>query len=170
VAEYRQSYLATGAASVRIGESYGTAANFGSGSSIIKVDTGSANSSIGVWDSGQGIDGPAVRLLQNNASATLTVYGGQVGLAWDNPAETGQIATASAFGGQLYIGAGVTLANLKSFAGQHATKALPGTLLEVEKGSTVTVANTSTGTVTTLQQRGTLIPAGVAFAVTNYSG
>ncbi len=168
--EYRDTYLAIGAAVVRIGEGYGSNAN---GSSLVKIDLGSTNAAISVISTGTADDqGPAFYLRANHASATCKIYSGKVAIDWEVPGETGQLAEIDVYNGgasatgAIFVGDGVTLATHNQYAGEGTLKCLP-TTLRVEAGAKVTLANPVTGTITTLEQRGTLVPAGVAFAVTN---
>lgn len=172
VPEYRATYLAIGAAEVVIGENLGSAQQ-STGSGLVKVDLGSTNAAVKVYRTGSSNDSlaAAVRLKLNHASATLKVYGGQVGVCWESPADTGELSAIEVYGGsdgaaEVYVGDGVTLATLLQVAGIGVIRNAP-TTLKVENGARVTAAGT--GTITTLEKRGELVMAG-SYTVTTLRG
>lgn len=168
VPEYRQAYLAIGAATVRIGEEYGNAS--ASGSPLVKVDTGTTNGTIIVYASGTAEDGqPAVRVKQNHASAVCSVYGGRVGHCWETPDETGQVATVNVYDGEFYGGPGLTNATIRAVGGTTVLRKIPGTLLQIEAAAQVTLAGSS-GTCTTVEKRGGLTIAAGTYTFTNAKG
>lgn len=75
--EYLDTHLEIGATAVRIGEGEGT------GSSLIRLDTGSAQTDVTVWATGSAssASGYAVEWIGTHASNALTVYKGSVGVA-----------------------------------------------------------------------------------------
>lgn len=173
VAEYRQSYLATGAAILRIGETAVSGASAASiqGSSLIKVDLGSTNAAASVFGSGRADTGdslPPVRLKMNHASATLNIYGSaQVLLCGETPTETGQIATGSGYdNSQTIIGSGVTQATHNQIGGRVILNNVPTTLV-LEASGKAHLAGT--GTITTFRKRGEHTVSGT-IAVTTMTG
>jgi hypothetical protein len=172
VPEYRQSYLAIAAAVLRIGENYSSST--ASGSSLLKVDLSTAASSIECFNCGTSADGlPPVRLKTNSSAALLKVYGSsQVGLCFEQPAESGTIGEIDVYpggnGGQpsVFVGANVTQTTHRQLTGTAVLRNAPATLT-IEYGSTVTLAGA--GTIGVLQPRGGLTVAGT-YAVTSLQG
>lgn len=174
VPEYRATYLATGAAVVRIGENYSSAQT--AGSSLVKVDTGTTNTAWLIYASGTSDDGlPAIRVKNTNSSSTLKIYAGGVGVCWELPTESGQFSEIDIYGSVttqgaplVNVGAGVTLGKMNAESGTAILKNVP-TTVTCEAGSTVTLASPAGGTITTLEMRGTVQMAGT-YAVTNLKG
>ena len=77
-----------------------------------------------------------IRLLANNASTTIHVKGGQVSIMSD-PDETGTISSLDVLGGEVIVGAGVTVTTINVNGGS----------LSLNSG--VTTLNIQAGTVTT---------------------
>ena len=167
VPEYRPTYLAIGAAILRIGESDGAGSN-SRGAALSKYDLGTTSSAISIYGSGTSADAlPPVRIKDTNAASTLNVYGqAKVGVCYESPADTGQFVTIQNFGGQLFVGAGVTLATLDCQAGQTLAKNAP-TTVRIEAPAKLTLAGS--GTITTLEKRGELNMAS-SYTVTALKG
>jgi hypothetical protein len=169
VPEYRTSYLKFGAATVRIGEDIGGGSS-GRGSSLIKLDLGTTDSDISVYSTGRSGSGdslPPLRIKNTNASSTLKIYAGStVGVCWESPADTGQFSSITVFGGNVFVGDGVTVATLDCQAGNTLFKNAP-TTVRCEKSATVTPSGS--GTITNYEDRGTTNWAGL-YTVTNMMG
>lgn len=161
--EYRTTYLGIATTILRIGENFFTSG--AGGSSLIKINTSTANCAGMVFNSGTSSDGlPPIRLKMNHASGTLKVYGGEVGVCIEDPAETGQLATVEAFSStngspKVYLGEGLVLATHNQVAGEGVLFNIPTNLI-TENGSTVTLANPEGGTIADTQNRGRIIYAG----------
>ena len=109
--EYRQGPLAIGATSIVIGEGEGA------GSSRLRIDTGSVQTTLKVLSSGFGEeqDRAAVRWTGSHASNQVHVYRGEVGIA----PESGETATVNKLilgyvdnetsDSNVYVGSGVTI-------------------------------------------------------------
>jgi len=167
-------YLDINATTVEIGQYYGTGTTSGSGR--IKLDLGTAQSTIIVYNSGTSYDSglPAIRLLTNHASTTLEVRKGSVGLAYQTgeTSTLGKVITSyvSQIGNDadVFIGSGVTLITLdlkggQTYLGCAATtvNAYAGWLTTTGSGAITTVNakgttiySNSTGTITTLNITG----------------
>lgn len=163
------NYMVAGANTVSIGYHFGPGEASGSG--YIKLDTGTYESAIVVYDTGVSSDTtmPAVRLKCNNANTTLEVRKGEVGLA----IETGETSTLSEIeigyvdnvesDAKVYIGSGVTLTTLTKKGGYCLMQCGATTVnnydgeLQTKGGGAVTTLNiydgqvisNSTGTITT---------------------
>jgi hypothetical protein len=148
--EYRQSSLATGAATIRIGETLGSTS---SGSPLIKIDSGTTNVTQLVYSTGRSANAlPSVLLKGNHASAVLNVYGSSVvGVGYESPADMGEYATITNFGGQTFIGPGITTATIDVQAGIVTTKKNP-TTIRIEKPGFANIGGTQT--ITTFEKRG----------------
>lgn len=103
--EYRATYFRIGPAILQIG------AGDGNGSGRIKIDSGDDVCAMTVLNSGTSADDlPAVIWKGTHASNTLTMRGGNVGVAVFG-GETATLASFTVNGGDLTLGAGVTLSN-----------------------------------------------------------
>lgn len=102
--EYRSTYLSLGPAALRVGTGAGT------GSGRIKLDLTSDICAATVLNTGSPLDPnlPALVLKGTNASNSLKVLGGSVGVAVFG-GESATFATVDLSGGELYTGAGTTL-------------------------------------------------------------
>jgi len=167
-------YLKIGATKLNIGQHYGPGMPAGSGR--IKIDLGSAQSAVVVHNTGSPADSnkPAVRLKANNASTTIEVRKGSVGVA----TETGETTTVSKIiisyvsqvnsDADVFIGPGVTLTTLDQLGGDGilecaatTVNAKAGTLTITGSGiittlnaEGATVISNSTGTITTCNVKG----------------
>jgi phage baseplate assembly protein gpV len=172
------NYLAIGATAVKIG--YYNGPGIPAGSGRIKLDVGTAQTAITIYNSGQPVNTnkPAIMLLGTHAANTLEVRKGKVGIAFG----TGEAATFATINSSystqpasdvgLTIGAGTTLTTLNQTGGENTllcaattitTKA--GTLwidgsgaittLTIE-GGTVTSNTTGTITAAVIKTAGTL--------------
>jgi hypothetical protein len=173
VPEYRDQFLAIGAAAVRIGENYASGNVAANGSALIKLDLGTTNAAVLIFNSGNSTDGlPPIRLKNTHASSTAKIYGAsKVGVCWEDPGSTGQLSEIDTYAGaggspSLFVGPGVTLATLIAGAGDCTLKNAP-TAAKVESGAKLTLAGS--GTITTLEKRGDLVMAGT-YSVTNLKG
>lgn len=176
--EYRAVYLAISATTVRIGDHDGTGNPSGSGR--IMLDLGTGTSSVVVRGTASAVDSglPAVRLLNVQASSTLVLEGGSVGVAVDSPAEVSTLATISTAtnnsNDQLQLGQGTTVTTVRVDGGILKMRAAATVAtLTIERGEVTTDGDY---TVTTLNMRGgTLYPnhvksAGNAITTANLSG
>jgi hypothetical protein len=150
-AEYRDQYLRIAAGKVQIGR--GT----GSGSSRIKLDTGSTATTINIFDTGSSEDGLAsVTWSGNSTGATLNLFRGSLGIAL-RPGETAtlgtlRIAPESSSGREtrVELGPGVTINTIDKcggilrFAGQSIAN-----LVQHDGSTTI-----ESGDVTALRVRG----------------
>ena len=171
---YIPIYLQIKATSVIIGQ------HTGPGTSVeaapVNIDLGSTASTIIISNTGTNSPTtmPAVRILANSSSTTLHVNKGNVGIALVD----GETATLGSVSGsytsnrssdsKLYIGAGVTLTTANFYAGQtemacgattvnifEATLTTIGEgLLETVNQNDGTFYSNSSGTITTLNNRG----------------
>lgn len=161
--EYRDDYLDIGWDVCRIGENLGPGNPNGSGR--LKLDNDKAGASeTTIFDTASAAtdaDMPAVRLLLANASANLQIRNapGGVGIAIDKPGETstmGDIDLADDTpASRLFIGEGVTWANLSQQGGVNQVRAAAGVTsitvlggeLDIEGDQAVTTLNVHGGTV-----------------------
>lgn len=171
---YIPIYLQIKATSVIIGQ------HTGPGTSVedapVSIDLGSTASTIIISNTGTNSPTtmPAVRILANSASTTLHVNKGNVGIALVD-GETATLGSVSvsytsnrSSDSKLYIGAGVTLTTANFYAGQtemacgattvnifEATLTTIGEgLLETVNQNDGTFYSNSSGTITTLNNRG----------------
>lgn len=174
VQEYRATYLAIGAAVVRIGENYSSTSQ--QGASLIKIDLGTTNAVVSAFNSGTPADNlPPILLKMNNAAAKLNVYSpAAVGLCAELPADSGQVASVSVFGNTsgggdalVYVGAGVAVDSHYQYAGAAVIANAPTTLLQIEASAKATLIGS--GTIAAVQKRGDLIMTG-SYAFTNIKG
>lgn len=169
VPEYRTTYMKFGAATWRVGEDIGGGSQ-SNGCRLIKLDGGTTNATWLVYSTGRPATSdtlPPLRIKNTHASSILKVYGqAVVGVCYEDPADTGQFATIENYGGTLFIGDGVTLATMDAQSGRTLLKNAP-TTVRCERAATVTLAGS--GTITTLEDRGTVVPA-ATYTVTNYKG
>jgi hypothetical protein len=145
--EYREQYLKLGPATCTIG------LGEGSGSGRIKLDFTSDQTACTVIDTGRGAESgiPAVLLKGTNASNTLTVLDGEVGVAYFSD-ETSTVATLTVMGGTVTSRAGLTTLHLNGGTLRHGGSAAV-TTANVNAG---TLYYDSTGTATTVNLRGTV--------------
>lgn len=125
-----------------------------SGSPRIKLNAGTAAATINVFGSGSSADAylEPVRLLANNASTTINISGGTVGVATTTPAETTTIGTVNQTGGTINLGLGTTWTTFNQSAGT-ATIRSGGTTITQTDG---TITLEGTGTVPTINLAGTV--------------
>jgi trimeric autotransporter adhesin len=145
--EYRDQYLAVGATILQIG------LGVGEGSGRIKINTGSVQTALSVWNGGQSLDTtlPAILWKGTHASNALVMRGGDVGIAVYG-AEVATLATWSVESGRLVLGAGVTLSGaLQQNGGDVLVNSLIDGSLTVLDGNTVI---DGTGAVDQLTIRG----------------
>ena len=145
--EHLPTYLALSAA---------TAVNInGPRSRGIKIDTGSAASTINVSATGQELESGIApfSVKANHATSVLNVTGGTVGL--NDDASAGQVASVSASGRcSVTIGSGVTVATITANSGTVTAKQAAATTINClggtirhEGGGTVTTANVGPGSL-----------------------
>lgn len=163
--EYRGTYLRFAATTVQIGQG-----GSGGGSSRIKWDGGSVQTTMTVYATGQPADAnlPAMLFKGTHASNAVSVIGGSVGLACQ-PGEVSTVLTLRVGGGQsgnisVVGGSGLTLGTLNQeggtvtlAAGVTTVQKPAGTLTVTGSGACTTLNNdggtlywNSTGTITTL--------------------
>jgi len=166
------NYLQIGSSVVNIGHHFGPGESQASGSGMIKLDLGTTQAAIVIFNSGQSSDStkPTIRLKCNNASTTLEVRKGSVGVA-NETSETSTLADIDLGSvdniesdAEVYIGSGVTLTNLTKKGGQcllrcaaTTVKNYEGELVTEGSGAITTIysyggliISNSTGTITTL--------------------
>jgi hypothetical protein len=160
--EYRSTYLAIGASTVKIGENFINASV--NGSSRILLDLGSATAANveihGTATSSSESGRPAVRLKAANASTGVYVRStpGGVGVAVDAPGETSTVGTISisdtTTSSKVFCGPGVTLTTWYQLGGQNVLQAaatvttvtVNGGTLQTEGDFTITTFNQNGGT------------------------
>lgn len=145
--EYRDHYLDIGWDTCRIGEILG--AGSPAGSSRLKLDNDKAgNSTTEIFNtSASSADGnlPAVRLLAAHANADLFIRNAQggVGVAIDDPAETATIGdldiTDQTPASRVFIGEGVTLANITQQGGVNTLRSAATVTLARVLGGELTI-------------------------------
>jgi hypothetical protein len=149
--EYRPTYLAISATAVSIG------GGFGQGSGRIKLDTGTAVTTVNVQATGAPAE-PGVEAFLwkgSNTANVLNVVSGSVGVAV-LPAEVAEVVTLRIGGGtdaarpQVRLGTGVTLTNVTMEGGDVLTGSGAGTITKIDGVLTVT----DTAAVTTLHNDG----------------
>lgn len=175
-AEYRETYLKISAATVRIGEHYGSGNPSGTGR--IKLDTGSAQTQVNVANSAvTSADGnlEPVRWLGSHANNALNVTKGRVGIATTVAGETATVSQLNvgqrgnlASDADVNLGPGVTIATINQSGGDVITAA--GVTTVNQSGGTLTTCSSAaivmaniggtayvnaTGTITTLRVVGT---------------
>lgn len=145
--EYRETFLKISATTLT---SY-------SPSGRIKINVGTAQTTATIWTTGtaQETNRHAFQFLGTHASNSVTVRGGDVGIA-DNTGEASTVATIIQTGGTLTCGSNCTLTTMTKNAGTFVTGSAVTTL--VNNAGTATV---QTGSMTTLTA-----PAGIV----NYLG
>ena len=163
--EYRNTDLQISATTVQIG------AGQGSGSSMIRLNTGSVATAMQIWaTSTASLQGtPAIWWTGTNASNTLSVTRGSVGLAYQlgTTAQLSSLQIGSQGGSsdsQVYGGVGLTLATLAQVSG--SAYLLNGMTTITTDGGTLTLAGTSMA-ITTLTGRGGTINFDGTGTVTN---
>ena len=171
------AYLAIGATTVNIGLPSGTTQQ--SGSARIKLNLGSVQSTVNVFNTGTGSTDSALepcRIKGTHASNALNVVRGQVGVATTDSSEVATFATVSVNGdaAKLNLGAGCTLTTVNQGGGQIVnygancpTLAQTDGTYTVYKTATHTTAtiggtfnHVSTGTITTANVYGVLDSSG----------
>jgi len=175
-AEYRETYLKISAATVRIGEHYGSGNPSGAGR--IKLDTGSGQTQLNVANSAAtSTDGnlEPVRWLGSHAENALNVTKGRVGIATTVAGETATVSQLNvgqrgnlANDADVNLGPGVTIVTISQSGGDVITAA--GVTTVNQSGGTLTTCNlagiataniggtayfNSTGSITTLRVIGT---------------
>jgi hypothetical protein len=137
--EYRDTYLRVSATDLSIGEGNGN------GSSRIKIDVGSNQTTANISNSGQVATAatPAILLKGSHASNAVNVLKGSVGIA-ALPGETATVATLRVgyLGNQesdsrVELGDGVTLTNIEQSGGQLGVRS--NTTLITNSGGTITI-------------------------------
>lgn len=109
--EYRPTYFDLAATTLKIGE------GGGNGSQRLKFNFGSTQMTAEVFGTGANLESgiPACLLKSTNASASLTVFGGNVGVA-ALAGETSTVALTQR-GGVVYLGGGVTAKTIDKTGG-----------------------------------------------------
>jgi hypothetical protein len=143
--EYRPTYFSIGATVVTVG-----LGQYGTGSGLIRLNFGSVQVAANILNAGSPVSGSdyAVRLLGTNASNTLTVSGGSVGIAMlqvsilSSPGV--EIVEAATFAtvvvqsaGTLDLGPGCTLTTVTEY----------GTTLNIRAGCTTLTLNGGNGLI-----------------------
>jgi hypothetical protein len=164
-AEYRDTYLKISATTVTVGEDSGTMTG------LVRVDLGSAASTVNVQSTGTASETnvPALLLLGTNASNALYVSeGSSVGVAYFD-SESSTVATIET-AGTLHVGDSATLTNVDVNGGVFTTSSAT-TTLDISGGQATCYAGAhatvnvyeagtlnyrSTGAITTLSVSGTL--------------
>lgn len=109
--EYRATYLALAPVILQIGSGPGQ------GSGRIKINCGSSACALTVYNSGAALDQvPAILWKGTSASNTLTMIGGNLGVAIFGP-EVATLSTVTKSGGDLVTSSGVTLSGALTQAG-----------------------------------------------------
>lgn len=132
--EYRQTHFQFSGGSVFIRDGAGI------GSSLIRLDGGSATTTLEVEQSGSSreVGMPAVHFIGTNASNVLEVQEGDVGVAVRNE----QVATLSQLqnaGGQVVCGNGVTLTTVQCFGGSVEVNSAVSGAVTVNDGGEFTM-------------------------------
>lgn len=160
--EYRGTYLAISATSLKIGENLSSASP--NGSQRIKIDLGANASTVEIFGSASAaseVGRPAVRLLAAHASTDIFVRScpGGFGLAVDVPGETSTVRKVSiedtSTTTQAFIGVGVTITTFEQLGGNNVLQAagtittvtVMGGTLRIEGDFTITTFNQYGGTV-----------------------
>lgn len=156
--EYRATYLTIGPATLNVGT------GIGSGSTRLKLDTGSDQVVLNVYATGQSGEAGvhALNWKGTHASNVVNVYGGDVGIAMFS-GETAVVATLRQNGGTIESGTGLTWTTISKAGGTLTTNAAATTVtndagdLVLKSGAHTTITLTggtlyyeSSGTVTTL--------------------
>lgn len=109
--EYRSQYLSLGPAVLKIG------GGVGAGSGRVKINSTTDTCALTVYNSGASADGlPAVIWKGTEAANSLVMTGGSLGVAVFG-GEAATLATINQSGGELTLGAGVTLSGALTKAG-----------------------------------------------------
>ena len=117
------TYLQIKASALDIGYHYGSGSPTGSGR--LKIDLGTVSSTVTIHNTGTNTDTgkPSVRLLATNATTTISVHKGKVGVAFE-AGETSTVLTITEgyvsnikSDSDLHIGTGVTLTTLAKTGG-----------------------------------------------------
>lgn len=141
-ADYRAEYLKVGA----------TACVVEGNSGRIKLDQSNVQTAWLVTE-GLGITAdaglPAIRLLGTNASNTLTVEGGVVGVAVGTGSEVSTIATSYIYGGSVKFSAAATLTTIHAGGGTVEINNAAGTVYNY--GATIHI-DAASGTITAIYQ------------------
>ncbi len=172
-AEYRTDSLTFATSSTSaIAATIGTAAgaNTGNGQNILKMDFGTANVTLKQFGAGGGTGVstlPTARYRVNNSSAAVYCYGGAMAINAEKPGDSGTVGTVTEYGDAVILGSGLTQTTFNQYGGIAVMNNAP-TTVTFEAGATLLAAGT--GTITTLNHRGTLTPSGGAYTITNYKG
>lgn len=116
--EYRETYLKIGATLLNIGNDTGLRSS--TGSPRIKIDLGSVQSAIIIYNSCSSSNDSGlqpIRIVGTNASNTLYVHAGTAGFATTTGSETATLLTVNQLGGTVTFGAGVTWTNVYKTGG-----------------------------------------------------
>jgi hypothetical protein len=162
--EYRTQYLRVGATTCQIGQGPQT----GGGSGRLKIDFGTAQTTLTVYSTGQSADSglPAMLFKGSHASNAVSVIAGSVGLAV-LPGETATVAALRVGGAQqgqtaVVAGSGLSLTTLNMDGGTcqiacglATLNQVAGTLTLTGTGAISTVANVDGGTLV-YQSSGTI--------------
>lgn len=161
-AEYREDYLRIGWDRLELGGHTGIGSP--GGSARLKLDNtkagASTNDIASTASTGQEAFKPPVRLKFNNASADITVRGGNVGIGADVPAETSTIGdvevSPQASSARVQIGDGVTVsgdivigngeATLRAAANMSGSVTIFGGTTTIEGDFTIATLNLDGGT------------------------
>ncbi|MCK5601059.1 hypothetical protein KAR91_04265 [Candidatus Pacearchaeota archaeon] len=162
------NYLQIGATIVNIGQHTGPGTPVGSGR--LKIDLGSAASTVVVHNTGSPADTnkPAVRLQANHANTTIEVRKGSGGVA----VETGETTTVSKItisyvsqvnsDADVFIGPGVTLTTLEQTGGDCVLECAATTV----NSSAGTLTTSGSGAITTLNAKGTTVNSSSSGTIT----
>lgn len=127
--EYRPTYFAVGTTTLNVGDFTGT------GSGRIKIDNGSVQAAVNVYNTGSPAesDKPAFLWKGTHASNVMRVEAGSVGVAFFG-AEAATLATLTIVGGSVVCGAGTTLTTVNLSAGTLDTAGAVGGTITMEGG------------------------------------
>lgn len=146
--EYRATQLAIGATTMNLGQ------RSGRGSGRIKINNGSVQTTVNVYNSGTPEESglPSILWKGTNASNVVNVFGGSVGVALFS-GETAVIATLRQTNGEVTCSNGVTLTTIDKAGGTLGIESAATTItngggdLTIDGSGAVTTINAREGTV-----------------------